>query len=88
MTPRRCFVRLPLVAVFAVALLVGHSIAQEPSPNPQPAIETPSPFDLPQLQALKLNSVKVVAVLLARGEYESAERVLEQTITRLPYDAP
>lgn len=50
-------------------------------------IKTPSPFDLPSLQRFQASSRRAVAILLARGDFAAAERLLRLAIERLPYDA-
>ena len=49
--------------------------------------KAPSVFDLPSLQYKHAASLRAIAALLARGEYEQAEQALRQAIERVPHDA-
>jgi len=49
--------------------------------------EAPSVFDLPSLQLKHIVALRVIPELLTRGEFQQAERVLRQSIQRVPHDA-
>jgi hypothetical protein len=72
-----------ILAVSIPIALVTPIRAAEETPTP----EAPSVFDLPSLQFRHVASLRAIAALLTRGEYEQAEKVLRQAIERVPHDA-
>ncbi len=73
----------PALAFSILLTLVTPIRAADETPTP----ETPCVFDLPSLQFRQAASARAIATLLARGEYEQAEKVLRQSIERVPHNA-
>jgi Flp pilus assembly protein TadD len=48
--------------------------------------EAPSVFDLPALQREHATSLRLIAELLGRQNYEQAEKALRKAIERVPHD--
>lgn len=65
-----------------IALVAPINAADE-----EPVAEAPCVFDLPALQLRQTASLRAIATLLTRGEYEQAEKLLRQAIERVPHDA-
>lgn len=75
-------IRPALAISTLVALVIPIRAADE-----TPTLETPCVFDLPSLQFRQAATARAIATLLASGEYEQAEKVLRQSIERVPHNA-
>jgi len=73
-------------SILTLSILVA-PVAPIQAADETPTPEAPSVFDLPALQLRQTASARAIATLLARGEYEQAEKALRQSIERVPHNA-
>jgi hypothetical protein len=73
------------LSIFAVCILTT-SVSCLQAADERQTPEAPSVFDLPALQREHATSLRLIAELLGRQNYEQAEKALRKAIERVPHD--